>query len=145
MKELRILLVDDDEDDREFFAEALKAIQIKTKLYLAKHGQEGLEVLSSLNDFPDLIFLDLNMPIMNGLQCLEKIRAMEKGQNAIIAIYSTSASNRDIEATFLKGANVYIKKPLCFEELKSALKQVIKTNWDVQMEHLGRENYLLKL
>ena len=146
MKTLRILLVDDDEDDRQFFADALESLDMSTELHQLENGQECLEFLDEQkNKYPDLIFLDLNMPLMNGFECLEKIKENQKGKDAVVAIYSTSSAEGDIEETFSKGANIYINKPSNFTDLKNALKQVIKTNWTYHMNDFNKENFLFKI
>ena len=85
------------------------------------------------------------MPIMNGFQCLEQIRKDDVFKDVIIAIYSTSSAEKDIEDTFHKGANIYITKPSSFKDLKNSLKQVIKTNWTYHMTDFSKENFLLKV
>lgn len=146
MNKLKIVLVDDDEDDRQFFADALESLDMKTELLQLTNGEECLKYMeANKDDLPNLIFLDLNMPIMNGFQCLEQLRAQQEFKDVIIAIYSTSGVEKDIEETFNKGANIYIKKPSSFKELKSSLRQVIKTNWTYYMNDFSKENFLLKI
>jgi len=74
---------------------------------------------------PNIIFLDLNMPIKNGIECLKEIRANERFKNLVLVIYSTSGSEHDIQEAFINGANIYIKKPNNFAELKANLAKVI--------------------
>lgn len=146
MKKLKILLVDDDQDDRQFFADALTGLDMSTELYEVADGMACLQFLTNnMEHRPDLIFLDLNMPVMNGFQCLDRIREEESCKDVIVAIYSTSSSEKDIEETFKKGANIYITKPSSFKDLKKSLKQVIKTNWAYQTNDFRRENFLLKV
>lgn len=146
MNKLKIVLVDDDEDDRQFFADALESLDMKTELLQLTNGEECLKHMEDNKDnLPNLIFLDLNMPIMNGFQCLEELRAQREFKDVIIAIYSTSGVEKDIEETFNKGANIYIKKPSNFKELKTSLRQVIKTNWTYYMNDFSKENFLLKI
>jgi len=143
---LKIILVDDDEDDRTFFAEALQDLDMATQLQEFKNGKDCLDYLAGTSeDFPELIFLDLNMPVMNGFDCLERIRKDSRFDEVMIAIYSTSSSEQDIESTFTKGANIYIKKPSRFIDLKNSLKQVIKMNWAYHMSDFKRENFMLKV
>lgn len=145
-EKLKIILVDDDEDDRLFFADALQALQMDTDLLEFKNGKDCIQYLESCTDaLPNLIFLDLNMPVMNGFECLEFIRKETRLSEIMIAIYSTSSSERDIEDTFSKGANIYIKKPSSFKDLKNSLKQVIKMNWAYHMNDFKRENFMLKV
>jgi len=145
-KKLKILLVDDDKDDRKFFSEALFSLDLNTELKEVENGAACLDYLKSKHtNNPDLIFLDLNMPVMDGFECLDEIRKLEEFKDSIIAIYSTSASEKDIETTFNKGANIYLHKPVNFQDLKKALKQVIKTNWSYHTNDFKRENFLLKV
>ena len=143
---MKILLVDDDEDDREFFADALVGVNMNTQLQQLDNGKSCLDYLmEQIENLPNLIFLDLNMPIMNGFECLAEIRKIPKFKELPIAIYSTSSSDKDIEQTFLSGANVYIKKPSSFEDLKKSLAQVIKMNWAYNMDDFKKENFLLRI
>ncbi|PIB39491.1 response regulator [Maribacter sp. 4G9] len=146
MTKMKILLVDDDEDDREFFAEALVGVKLNTELKQLNNGKSCLDYLmQQIENLPNLIFLDLNMPIMNGFECLTEIRKQQHLKELPIAIYSTSSSDKDIEQTFLKGANIYIKKPSSFEDLKKSLTQVIKMNWAYHMDDFKKENFLLRI
>jgi DNA-binding NarL/FixJ family response regulator len=85
------------------------------------------------------------MPRKNGIDCLLEIKQLAHLKDIAIAIYSTSSSEKDIEATFIQGANVYIKKPSDFNTLKKILEQVITVNWQYQTSGLNRDNYLLSL
>ncbi len=146
MTKMKILLVDDDEDDREFFADALVGVNMNTQLQQLDNGKSCLDYLmEQIENLPNLIFLDLNMPIMNGFECLAEIRKNPKLKELPIAIYSTSSSDKDIEQTFLRGANIYIKKPSSFEDLKKSLTQVIKMNWAYHMDDFKKENFLLRI
>ena len=143
---LHIVLADDDEDDRLFFKEAFEEIKIKT---IVDTVNDGVELMDFLNKpdlvLPHVLFLDLNMPRKNGLECLQEIRNNKKLKDLSVAIYSTSASEDDIEETFVKGANVYIKKPNDFNILKKILGEVITINWQYHTSGLNKENFLLSL
>jgi CheY-like chemotaxis protein len=141
---INVLLADDDEDDRLFFREAFEEIKIKTKVVLVNDGVELMNHLSQNgNPLPHILFLDLNMPRKNGIECLLEIRQNDHLKNIPVAIYSTSSSEEDIEETFVKGANVYIKKPDDFATLKKILEEVITINWQYHTSGLNREIYLL--
>ena len=141
-----IILADDDQDDRDFFSDAFKDLKMQNKVSLFN---DGLQLMNYLNEqdsvLPDILFLDLNMPFKSGLECLYEIKANERLKNIVIAIYSTSASDKDVEATFIIGANIYIKKPSNFDALKKILKEVVTINWHYQTSGLNRDNFLLKL
>ncbi|MBO0591563.1 response regulator [Cellulophaga sp. E16_2] len=143
---LNIALADDDEDDRLLFKDAIEEIKIKTKLSLFTNGKELMDYLLLPNVIlPEVIFLDLNMPIKNGMQCLKEIREHAKLCDLSVAIYSTSSSERDIEETFVNGANVYINKPNSFGELRTVIEKVLQLNWQYQTSALNRENFLLRI
>ena len=141
---INVLLADDDEDDRLFFREAFEEIKIKTKV---KTVNDGVELMNHLikngNELPHILFLDLNMPRKNGMDCLMEIKRSDNLKDIPVAIYSTSASEEDIEDTFVKGANVYIKKPSDFGTLKKILEEVITINWQYHTSGLNREAFLL--
>lgn len=143
---MKIVLVDDDEDDRMFFADALQEIDIKTELSEFHNGQEVLDYLSqSDTERPHLIFLDLNMPVMDGFQCLREIRKNPELKDLVVAIYSTSSSERDIEETFVNGANIYINKPNKFEDLKKTIGQVVERNWQYRENAMDKANFLFRI
>lgn len=123
---IRILLADDDEGDRLIFEEAMGELELNLKVQTVNNGMQLMEYLTKSTILPHLVFLDLNMPRKNGLECLKEIRSNEKFAAISIAIYSTSALEKDIEETFRNGANVYIKKPNNFATLKQLLCKAVK-------------------
>ena len=145
-KPLQVLLADDDEDDRLFFKEALEDIKIKSVVTTVNDGIELMEYLNQA-DFilPDVVFLGLNMPRKNGIQCLEEIRNNNALKSLTVAIYSTSGAERDIEETFVKGANVYIKKPNDFTTLKKVVEEAMRINWQYHTSGLNKETFILSI
>lgn len=85
------------------------------------------------------------MPVMDGFECLKKIRSNPELKDLVVAIYSTSSSERDIEETFINGANVYINKPNKFEELKKTIGQVVKRNWQYEENEMDKANFLFRI
>ena len=143
---LHILLADDDEDDRLIFKDALEEVKVKTKVTMVNDGIQLMDYLCQENvELPHIVFLDLNMPRKGGIECLREIRNHKDLKDLSIAIYSTSASEEDIEDTFIKGANVYIKKPNDFTALVKVLDEVIKINWQYHTSNLNKENFVLSL
>lgn len=141
-----IILADDDEDDRLFFEEAFEELKINTKV---KTFNDGVQLMNYLNEaanfLPNILFLDLNMPKKSGMECLSEIKKDNRFKDLAIAIYSTSASEEDIENTFVMGANVYIKKPNDFKQLKKVLSNVVTINWQYHTGGLNKDNFLLRL
>ncbi len=126
-KSMNILLADDDEDDRELFAEAISDPTIK--LNTATNGKELMQLLDSATALPDCVFIDLNMPEKSGKECLAEIRQNAKFTQLPVIIYSTSSSRKDIDETFALGANLYLVKPGSFKALCEALTKIIQIDW----------------
>ena len=143
---INICLADDDEEDRLFFTDAFDELKINTKV---STFNDGVELMNYLNNddsiLPNVLFLDLNMPKKNGVECLLEIKQNEKLNDIAIAIYSTSSSEEHIEETFVNGANIYIKKPNDFEKLKKILSEVVTINWQYHTSGLNKENFLMRM
>jgi len=145
-KPIYIMLADDDESDRMNFREALEEGKLKTTVVSVNDGVELMEYLMKDDtQLPTILFLDLNMPRKNGLECLIEIRKTDKLREMVVAIYSTSSSERDIEHTFNSGANVYIKKPNNFAKLKSVLNEIVMYVNLYRDPPFNLANFLLKI
>ena len=143
---IEVLLVDDDSDDRNTFRDALSELKIGTNLTMLEDGRNLLDYLENpANKKPDILFLDLNMPYKSGVECLIEIRGHSKYNDLSVAIYSTSSTDKDIEDTFINGANVYIKKPNNFANLKRVLGEVVNMNFQFQNSGLNKDTFLLNI
>ncbi|MBM6498538.1 response regulator [Flavobacterium macrobrachii] len=143
---IHIILADDDEDDRLFFTDAFDELKMKTKVQTYNDGVELMNYLMAENAvLPNVLFLDLNMPKKNGIECLHEIKADKRFDDIAIAIYSTSSSEEHIEETFVNGANIYIKKPNDFNTLKKVLSDVVTINWQYHTSGLNKDNFLLRM
>ena len=141
-----IILADDDEDDRMLFTDAFEELKISTKVETFNDGEQLINYLNdSASVLPDILFLDLNMPKKNGLECLREIKANDAFRNMAVAIYSTSSSEDHIEETFVTGANIYIKKPNDFKVLKKVLEEVVTINWQYHTAGLSKDNFVLRM
>jgi len=122
----KILLIDDDEDEQWIFMEALKEISSSFICVFAITAKEGLEL--SKQSPPDYIFIDINMPFLNGLQCLELIKSDDRLKETPVIIYSTGINNTIIYAAMSKGAFACIKKENTIEDLAKKLKTLFAEN-----------------
>lgn len=123
-KKTTVFLIDDDVDDREIFALALAEIDDSISCVTAANGVEALFRLKESSVKPDCIFLDLNMPRMNGKQCLKEIKTHADLIDIPVVIYSTSSEPRDIEETKSLGAAAFITKPPRIQELVNSIQSV---------------------
>ncbi|RZJ36105.1 MAG: response regulator [Flavobacterium sp.] len=119
-----ILLVDDDQDDREIFQSAVDIVG-SLKCSQAASAIEALRMLTSGEVTPDVIFLDLNMPLMTGHEFLAKIKAIPHLRHLPVIIFSTSGNQQSVQLAKGLGAYDYITKPYKFEELVTVLKRVL--------------------
>lgn len=141
-----VLLADDDEDDRLFFKDAIDSLKMETELVLVHDGEKLMQYLEDeSNDLPHILFLDLNMPCRNGLECLEAIHANPRLKGMTVAIYSTSGAEEDIENAFVKGANIYIRKPSDFSALKRVISEVLSINWQFHSSGLNKDTFLFSI
>ena len=124
-----VLLADDDEDDRALFTDALQESFSQVKLTTAKNGVDLMRLLESWRgSLPDVIFLDLNMPLKNGFECLDEIKAIEQLKELPVVILSTSSQKETMEMLHKKQASMYIKKPGSYPELRSAIEKTLNVH-----------------
>ena len=122
-----ILIIDDDNDDVELFKEALASLAPAAECISKNDGKEGLDFLmSKKNIFPDLIFLDLNMPRVDGVQCLKEIKRNKHLSNIPVIIYTTSRQNEDEKEIKKLGAAEFITKPSSFEDICAVIENILK-------------------
>ena len=116
-------LVDDDTDDAGLFCEALKEVDPSAVCHLASHGEEALEILERVGA-PDIIFLDINMPRMNGWECLAELKTSDAYKDIPVIMYSTSSYQREIDIAKEAGALCFFTKPDSYKDLKKMLRFV---------------------
>jgi CheY-like chemotaxis protein len=119
---MTLLIVDDDIDDVEIFTEAIKTISSQVNCIRASDGAEGLQLLENIN--PDIIFLDINMPGMDGSECLSVIKKKEIFKNIPLVIYSTSPEMIDLRQ--YDGLNVWsLKKDVSYLNTVISIKRIL--------------------
>ena len=124
-QDLSFFLIDDDLDDQEIFVLAIEDIDTSIHCKTASDGCEALNILKENENFiPDYIFLDLNMPRVNGRECLVEMRKIPRLKSIPIYIYSTSSSEKDRIETLSLGATGFITKPNSIDELVRILSDI---------------------
>ena len=120
-----VLFIDDDADDRAIFAEATSLINPSIQRLYAANGLEALDLLRQDGPVkPDMIFLDINMPMMNGLECLTELKKLEVLQATPIIMCSTSVYTDDKDKSEALGADFYLVKPNTLLQMSTALQFV---------------------
>lgn len=133
---IALLLVDDDEDDRNLFREALDEIDVTIDCFMATDGLNALEFLNNCETLPDFIFIDLNMPRMNGKQLIRELKRNKQFEPIPVIIYSTSKIEEDVVETMRLGAAHYIKKPVSFNLICKEISMALKGKWESKKHHL---------
>ena len=123
-RQLSILLVEDDPGDILIAQEALLAGQLDSQLTVVQDGQEALSQLRSDAPRPDVILLDLNLPRMSGHEVLAEIKGDEELRAVPVVVLSTSAAAEDVRRCYQLGANVYVAKPVDFDQFAHVIKQI---------------------
>jgi CheY-like chemotaxis protein len=142
---LSILLADDDVDDRFFFRKALASFPILTSLVTVNDGAQLLSYFSGENKIiPDIIFLDLNMPKINGFQCLIELQGNTVLKQIPVIIYSTSADEKDADLLFKNGAHYYVRKK-GVAELKNVFHYIFPLLAAHTLTRPLRDNFVLDI
>lgn len=122
-----VILADDDADDLLIFEEMLRAIDPSVKLEVVTDGQELLHLLQNI--YPDLLFLDLDMPVKNGLECLVEIRGNERLKNLPVVVFSSTTRPANIQTAYEMGAHLFLIKSPSYQEHLAAVKAILALDW----------------
>jgi CheY-like chemotaxis protein len=121
-----ILLIDDDGEDRQIFCDAATEIDDAIKCYTAVDGVDALNWLADINNpVPDIIFLDINMPKMDGKKFLAEKNKIDSLRHIPAVIYTTTKRARDVADTKELGAVDFITKPIKFQDICDEIRSVI--------------------
>ncbi|MDO7174012.1 response regulator [Mariniflexile sp. AS56] len=142
---LHLLLADDDIDDCDFFKDALDEIGSPSTLTTVNNGVELINfLLSEPLNYPDLIFLDLNMPRKSGIECIEEIKAKKEWSQIPIIIYSTSLDRITVNSLYELGAHYYIQKPSEFSSLKMVIKKALNIFSTPVLPPRSQEHFIIQ-
>lgn len=123
-----VLLVDDDKDDQFFFKEAVRTISDHIFCNFADNGSQGIKFLET-QERPDMIFLDLNMPGMNGFEFLKSLHTRKDFSEMPVIIYTTSSRLSDIQEARTLGARAFLTKPHDIRDLELKLRKAFELNY----------------
>lgn len=128
-----ILLIEDNPDDEELTIMALEKVGVPHELRVLNDGQEVLDFLSKmnteqaeeLNNFPRVIFLDLNLPKISGFEVLRALRSKPLLKNIPVVVLTSSKEESDIATSYKLGANSYIRKPIAYNQFINVVQQLM--------------------
>jgi CheY-like chemotaxis protein len=124
---MQILHIDDDSEDSEYLFEALSSINRSIGFQTATDGLKALKILDSTK--MDFIFLDINMPIMNGRECIEKIKNDANFRKIPVVVLSTTINQSEVESFNKFGVYKFLKKPINYNLVKPALENILSGNF----------------
>lgn len=122
-----IVFIEDDIDDQELFSEAIDQLKISNKIRFFDNGQEALSYLLTTSEQPFIIFCDINMPVLNGIELRNEMNNDEylKGKSIPFIFLTTAANKEVVEEAYYMSVQGFFQKPQNFPEIKSILQEVI--------------------
>jgi CheY-like chemotaxis protein len=124
-----IMMAEDDSEDVDLFKDALTELEFDISLTVAVNGKELMKQLEQTEVLPEIIFLDLNMPLKNGMVCLEEIRANKSWKDIKVIILSTSSHQDQMKDAYDKGADFYMVKLINYVDFKNAIAACLQKDW----------------
>ena len=141
---LNLLFVEDDRDDREFITDALEKLNIPYEVSFAMDCFEIFKLFGENKVF-DIIFMDINLPLMNGKDCLKQIKADERHKHIPVIIFTGSSAQMDIDFGYNNGAHYHVVKPIAHINFVASLKIVLGINWKEKPPRPPFEKYIINL
>lgn len=137
-----IFIAEDDEDDCLMFLEALQELNYDFEIVVSRNGNELMMNLNQRTPpLPYVSFLDLNMPMKNGFECLKEIKQMDKFKDMPIVVLSTSTEIKDINMAYRLGANYYMPKPDSFLKLVEGIQKILQCDLSI---HPTKQEFILQ-
>lgn len=132
---MNVLIIDDDQDDVDLFREAVNELSPEISCWSAQDGLRGIKMLTEdLVVLPDYIFLDVNMPVMGGKECLGKIKSTTRLKSIPVFMYSTTRNDKEIKEYQHLGAEDFIVKPSEFQKLVTTIKSILLKGEKIRKE-----------
>jgi len=120
-------MAEDDNEDFELFSEVLAGLPVEVFLRRAENGEVLMKILHE--DIPDILFLDIVMPCLDGKECLHEIRSHKKFDHLPIIVYSSMRDVGTVEFCYRKGTNLFVLKPHSYTELVEIIEKIFSMDW----------------
>jgi len=132
MDNIKVLLVEDNQEDAVLTLRALRKNNIENHVYVVRDGVEALDFLFCTNkfakrnprDLPELVLLDIDLPTLNGLEVLRRVRANDRTRQLPVVILSSSNEEQTIVESYKSGANSYVSKPTDFTQFMKSVREL---------------------
>jgi DNA-binding NarL/FixJ family response regulator len=123
-----VVFAEDDEDDQLYFREVFREINADIQIVFVTDGNQLLQLLS--NFLPDIVFLGLEMPYKNGLECLVELRRNLSSVNLPVVVFSSTTRPANIQTAYEMGAHLFLHKSSRYSEYSDCLKKILSMDWD---------------
>jgi DNA-binding response OmpR family regulator len=138
---MKILLVDDDPDESVIFRDAVEQMDVQCEISQVYYCHELYEALNKTSY--DLIILDVNLPLVNGIECLKKLRADNSYKELPVVMYSNVINQLNIDLSYQNKADYFFIKPNSIEEIKLIVQKLLDMDWKRQ-EKADKESFLIQ-
>jgi response regulator RpfG family c-di-GMP phosphodiesterase len=143
---LNVILVDNSEENRILFKKVFKDLKVGIKIQIFSNGENLMDYLNSEEaQVPEILFMEKEIPKKNSLEYIEEIKTDFRFDNMVIAIYSDHFSTAEEEDIFVNGANIVMKKPDNYDNLKKVMAEIVTLNWQYHTSGLNKNNFIMKV
>jgi len=142
---LNVILADHDEGNLVLFRNILQEFKIQVKVKTFFNGRELMDYLNQDILVPEVVFMSYHLPLKNALQCLSEIKADRKFDPMTTIVYSENLSAEEEEDVFVTGANVLMKKPDNYKDMKKNVTDIISVSWQYHTSGLNKNNFIMKV
>lgn len=142
---LNVILADHDEGNLVLFRNILQEFKIQVKVKTFFNGRELMDHLNEHILVPEVVFMNYHLPMKNALQCLGEIKADQKFDPMTTIVYAESLSADEEEYVFVTGANIFMKKPDNYTDMKKNVTDVISVTWQYHTSGLNKNNFIMKV
>jgi CheY-like chemotaxis protein len=143
---LNVIVVEEDEGNQVFFKNIFKDLKIKTNVLFFSNGKEVIDYLMKKDILiPEILFMNYDIPEKSNLEYVDVIKQDFRCNKMTTVLYSEQLSDEEIEEFFIKGINVFMKKPDNYTNMKKAVSEIITINWQYDTSGLNKENFIMKV
>jgi CheY-like chemotaxis protein len=143
---LNVILVDNGEENQILFKKVFKDLKVGIKIQIFGNGENLMDYLNSEEaQIPEILFMEKEIPKKNSLEYIEEIKTDFRFDNMVIAIYSDHFSTTEEEEIFVNGANIVMKKPDNYDNLKKVVAEIVTLNWQYHTSGLNKNNFIMKV
>lgn len=142
---LTVILADHDEGNLIHLKNILQDFKIQVKVKTFCNGKDLMDYLQEDHIVPEVVFINYHIPLKGCLECLDEIKSDQKFDPVIIVVYSENISVEDEEKIFVTGANVLMKKPDNYRDMKKNVTDIISITWQYHTSGLNKNNFIMKV